>query len=65
MLEVELTGQRWPKWQRSRRRRRFRSIRYVATPSICPSRIAIGGGISFCRAIQGRIRVDAIDAAAL
>jgi len=43
MLEVERTGQpglyghrKWPKLQRSRRRRRFRSIRQAAATSMCP-----------------------------
>ena len=48
LLEVEPTDQRDPgrKWlrqQRSRRRRRFGSIRWVAAPLIRPRRTAVGG----------------------
>jgi len=39
--------------QPSRRRRRFRSIRQVAAPLICPGRTPIGGGILFSCAIPG------------
>ena len=38
----------WPAWPS---RRRFRSICQVAAPSMCPSRAAISGTISFRRAI--------------
>jgi len=56
MLEVEPAGQRgsrkWPKRQRSRGRRRFRSIYQVAAPSICLGRTTAGGGIPCHRAIR-------------